>query len=357
MEKPARDARADLIAPLTGIRGYAALWVVLYHMRSGLDVLLQGHDSMRSIVSVGFLGVDLFAVLSGFIISLTYAERLSQPSRKIVLSFLWLRLARIYPLLLVVLGFFVGAGVWRKGPNDLGTTLADPSFWMQALMLNGWGFESRWVYNVPSWTVSSEWLCYLVFPLLAPLLMRVRDGRLALGLAGLTIGATILAMHAVGHPYFDAHLDFGWLRIAGEFLTGCWLYRALSARTMNPLPWGWIGLGALALAFYSCTNAQHWLTVTCFVVLVYALAQNREPLRSIFGNRVSVFLGEISYSVYLVHWFVLSELMPVVEPQLSHVALSGKLALVLGAILLLATLTHFTVERPARARMRQWIEN
>ena len=120
--KPAQDARADLIAPLTGIRGYAAIWVVLYHMRGGLDILLQGHDSIRSIVSVGFLGVDLFAVLSGFIISLTYAERLSQPSRNAILSFLWLRLARIYPLLLVVLGFFVGAGMWRKGISDLGVT-------------------------------------------------------------------------------------------------------------------------------------------------------------------------------------------------------------------------------------------
>ena len=355
--KSAQGARADLIAPLTGIRGYAAIWVVLYHMRSGLDVLLQGHDSIRSIVSVGFLGVDLFAVLSGFIISLTYAERLSQPSRKVILSFLWLRLARIYPILLVVLGFFVGAGMWRKGMGDLGATLTDPTFWMQALMLNGWGFESRWAYNVPSWTVSSEWLCYLAFPLLAPLLIRVRDGRLALALAGATIIATILAMRAVGHPYFAAFLDFGWLRIAGEFLAGCWLYRGMSAQKIEQLPWGWIGLGALALAIYSCTNAQHWLTVICFTVLVYALAQNREPLRSIFGNRASVFLGEISYSVYLVHWFVLSELMPVVEPQLSHVALSGKLALAFGITLLLATLTYFTVERPARAQMRKWLEN
>ena len=71
-----------LIRPLTGIRGYAALWVVFYHVRSGFDQLLPDHEWARSIISAGFLGVDHFALLSGFIISLTYAERLSRLSVK-----------------------------------------------------------------------------------------------------------------------------------------------------------------------------------------------------------------------------------------------------------------------------------
>jgi len=344
-----------LIRPLTGIRGYAALWVVFYHVRSGFDQLLPDHEWARSIISAGFLGVDLFALLSGFIISLTYAERLSRFSVKTALPFLWLRLARVYPLLLAVLALFVGAGVWAQGLGSLATTLADPSFWMQALMLNGWGLESRWVYNVPSWTVSSEWLCYLVFPLLAPLLVRVRAGWQALALAGATLGATILAMRALGYPYFDAHLDFGWVRIVGGFLAGCWLYRAMNARSLHSWPWGWIGLASLILALYACAQSRHSVAVVCFAVLVYAMAQNSQPLRWLFGNRVSLFLGEISYSVYMVHWFVLAVCMPIFGAELGRLPPGGQLAVVLGTILLFATLTHFSIERPARARMRKWL--
>lgn len=76
----------------------------------------------------------------------------------------------------------------------------------------------------------------------------------------------------------------------------------------NDYPGG--GLGALSLGTCPCTNAQHWPTVICFTPLASVLVQEKNPLRSIFGNRASGLLGEISYPVYIVHWFLLGESMP-----------------------------------------------
>ena len=202
--------QSSLIEPLTGVRGYAAIWVVLYHSRAPLDNwLLPASETLRPVVWAGFLGVDLFAVLSGFVISLTYAERLSDISLSGTARFLWLRLARIYPLLLFVLGLFVASHLRRLGLASWGQIWTDESFWLQALMLNGWGLESEWAWNVPSGSVSSEWLCYLLFPLLAPLVVGVKSGRLAAALAGAAILGTIGAMDALGHPDIDADLDWG----------------------------------------------------------------------------------------------------------------------------------------------------
>jgi len=292
------------ISPLTGVRGFAALWVVLCHFRDDLALALPGWDMLDAIAFHGYLGVDLFAFLSGFVISFTYGDRLAVLRAEATRRFLWLRLARIYPLHLFMLSLFVVSLGLTEGPSALAPAVSDPVFLRQVLLLHGWGFDDAFAWNVPSWTVSSEWFCYLLFPLFAPGLSRLNNGPLAGGVAALCLAATTGALFAVGHPRFTAYLDWGLIRIGGEFLTGCLLYRAWRARLGADRPWGWIGLLALVFAIFASTS-QPALAVPAFAITVYALAWNEKPLRLVFGNRVSVYLGEISYSIYLVHWFVL----------------------------------------------------
>src|SRR4051812_30758852 len=121
-------AKSAVIAPLTGIRLVAAVWVVCFHI-----YLYDGHrlaadhpwvDAVVGpIASQGDLGVDLFFLLSGFVLAHNYLERLgAEPSLRGTLSFLWLRVARIWPLYMVAicgggLLLWLRLHLWGSQPN------------------------------------------------------------------------------------------------------------------------------------------------------------------------------------------------------------------------------------------------
>jgi peptidoglycan/LPS O-acetylase OafA/YrhL len=339
------------IASLTGVRGFAALWVVLCHFREELVVALPGWEKLEAVAFHGYLGVDLFAFLSGFVISYTYGERLAEFESGAARRFLLLRVARVYPMHLGMLLLFVGSAVVVGGAGALAEAGSDPAFWRQLFLVHGWGFDDVFAWNVPSWTVSSEWFCYLLFPFLAPALARVRSGASAGALAVVCLALTTGLLFAVGHPRFTAYLDWGLLRIGGEFLTGCFLYRAWAAGLGRDRYWGWIGV--LALVFAVPASTLHpAIAVPAFAIAVYALAWDDAPSRYVFGNRVVVYLGEISYSMYLVHWFVLKQVGALGLGALpGSVRVWAMFAVVIG----LSALTHHALENPARAWLRRRI--
>jgi peptidoglycan/LPS O-acetylase OafA/YrhL len=347
---------AVAILPLTGVRGFAAIWVVLYHLRGGLEQALPTWTGLHAVVGAGYLGVDLFAFLSGFVISHTYGDRLDRFSMGSTARYLWLRLARIYPLHLFVLLLFVVGFTWFRGFGSLPLVFDDGRFWRQLFLLNGWGLESRFGWNVPSWTVSSEWFCYLCFALVAPLLARVQRGELAAALAIWTFGLTAYLMNAVGHPAFDAFLDWGLVRIGGEFLVGCCLNRAYRAGWGRSMRWSWIGALALAggIGFSKLLPAA---SVGCFAILVYALALDRQPLKTIFGNPAVVWLGEISYSIYMIHWFVLTQGLALMGPRARDLSPGLLVGILFALVLAGSALTYTFVENPSRRwlRRRPWV--
>jgi peptidoglycan/LPS O-acetylase OafA/YrhL len=104
------------------------------------------------------------------------------------------------------------------------------------------------------------------------------------------------------------------VRIGGEFLVGCWLYRAFDAGFLERLPWGPIGI-LFALIGVGMSPRSGALSAASFVVLVYALAWDVAILKKVFANRVTTFLGEISYSIYLLHWFVIVDLDALLNAQ------------------------------------------
>src|SRR5689334_3193607 len=119
MPRPSRATRSgDGVAPrtaeirtLTGLRIVAAAWVVLFHFHfSGLDVVRAAVGALGPLVTAGALGVDLFFVLSGFVIAHTYLDRLGPALRLAPTArFVWARACRIWPAYAVVLHLF---GVW-----------------------------------------------------------------------------------------------------------------------------------------------------------------------------------------------------------------------------------------------------
>jgi peptidoglycan/LPS O-acetylase OafA/YrhL len=184
------------VPPLTGIRALAALLVLGMHTEQNVPA---GLDLLLPFFARGYLGVDFFFVLSGFIITHVYLESLASPNLSAVQIFLWHRFIRLYPIHITVLAglvaivSFVGAA---------GFALNNPQQWQwndllwQLTLLQAWGVTRSPGWNVPSWSISAEWFAYLLFPLLAPGLMWVRERGIALliAAAALAVMALLFAM-------------------------------------------------------------------------------------------------------------------------------------------------------------------
>lgn len=355
MTTSSASSGSRIINPLTGVRGFAAIWVVLYHLRPTIRQALPDWSPFLNFVDAGYLGVDLFSFLSGFIISYTYSERLRSISVPKIGRYLWLRFVRTYPLHLFVLFLFVLVFVRTRGFHSLAVIPYDMSFVRQLFLLNGLGFEDRWAWNVPSWSLSSEWFCYLCFPLLVPAIMRVKSGVTALFLAASTLTITAMLLTAVGRPQFDAFLDWGLLRITGEFFTGCFLYRAYSAGIFEGRFAGMIGLASIIVfvvkvSFYPALPVL--IAVAAFAVLIYSLAFDKQPLSALFGNRISVYVGKISYSIYMIHWLFLADLSFF---GFDIIPLEIRAWFVLGVVLICSVISYEFVERTSRRAMRDLV--
>jgi peptidoglycan/LPS O-acetylase OafA/YrhL len=188
---PLRPPTGELV-PLTSLRGLAAWWVVLFHMRALLAPWLPG--PVLAFLGAGNIAVDLFFLLSGFVIYLNYAERL-ESGRVSAKEFLFRRFARIYPLhLLILLGFllYVSAALLFGSAR-----IEDENFdyFVASLFLvQNWGFTDALKWNVPAWSISTEFAAYLLFPALLAIFAPWRRP------AWLLVAGTILlglAIHAI----------------------------------------------------------------------------------------------------------------------------------------------------------------
>lgn len=349
-----------MIPALTGVRAVAALWVVTHHLRLGAGRFLELPDALDRIVRLGYLGVDLFGFLSGFVIAHHYAERLAHARHANLAPYLWARAVRIAPLHWLVLALLVAAVAFVPGfparPAERALYVAH-ELPLQVLLLHGWSFGNPFAWNLPSWTVSSEWLCYLAFPWLAPWIARPRSGARAVLLAAACFGATGLAMHALGHPDWNAAMHGGVVRIAGEFLAGCLLQRAFAAGFAPAAPWGPIAALAATGAFVAVLAGQPTGAVAAFGALVLALARGEGALARLCSTRALVFLGDASYAIYLVHWLVLSLLAWALPATLatprSPADGAASIALHLAAVLATATAVHLAFDTPVRRALRR----
>lgn len=309
---------------LTGIRIFAAMWVVLFHVRGNLDLEFESYDYIASVVSYGELGVDLFFTLSGFIIALVYGRKLSTDwNWRATIDFWWARFIRLWPAYMFVLvlvtlwhGWFVVSSQSDPvAPRDLSVG----SFIRQVFMVVQWteSDSDRLTWNGPAWTVSAEVLAYLVFPLLTilatPLLVRIPTWALSFLSVGATapLIASTLARGSLYEPWTWV------LRITCCFVAGYIGYffyeRLRRSKTANRLG-GVVFIAAvaaflavLAVAYYTGHHVAGFVAIGLMPVMIVSLALDTGPVSRFFSSRPLVLGGMISYSVYLVH-------MPVIEP-------------------------------------------
>ena len=297
------------IKALTGLRGFAALWVVLFHMHSADFVTAV---DIGNVLGRGYLAVDAFFILSGLILAHVYGPLFDREpgwNWKAQQRFLFARFARVYPMHLCMLLLFfaliaVAALLGHQFRNTAPYTLEGA---IESLfLLHGLGFSDRLVWNDPSWSVSAEVFAYVVLFWPFMLLVRRLPGAAVLLLLGLLWSGALLFAWEQPKGSLDVTYHFGVVRIVPEFLAGIFLQRVLSTRTLPA--WGATvcaasGIaGIIAIAYLPLVWEA--LVLPLFCLLLAGLYTGSGPVKAIFANPVSVWLGRISYSVYMVHIFV-----------------------------------------------------
>ncbi len=345
--------RPVALKPLTTLRFAAALWVVAFSYWPRL----AGAPAIAAI-DKGYLGVELFFVLSGFILSHVYLEAFGQ-KRFSYGGFLWARLARIYPLHLAILGGLavLGGVAALKGiavdPN-LNALAALPA---QLTLTNAWGLAPVAGWNHPAWSISAEWFAYLLFPAFASLAwaLRFRPRAALIGAATLLVAAYLAYQAWTGELLTTATFRWGALRVLPAFGYGAAVYLAWRAGlARRPLA---LCLGSLALlAGLIALAAPEWSVTLAFGGLILGLAALPKARAGWLAAPLGLYLGEVSFAVYMVSapWEIVFSHGIAPLFGLARGPLPWPVWLLLtGGVLPAAMAAHHLIERPARDFLRR----
>ena len=344
------------IRPLTSLRFFAALWVVLYTYWQNL----AGVDFTPAVVAKGYLGVELFFTLSGFVLCHVYLTAFGA-GRFRYGAFLWNRLARVYPLHLATLLGMIALGVTAAAAGL--PVNADMMRWdalpANLLLLHAWGLAPASAFNHPSWSISAEWFAYLTFPLFAFVAWRLRTRPwLFLGLTLAAIAILYPAFEALsGFSLTEATIYWGALRIVPCFLLGCamhglWKSGAVKSLGMAATGAAFSGAGALVA---TGLGAPDMVAVACFGVLILSLAGLAQHGSGFASQGIFVYLGEISYSTYMIcaPWQIIfvnavGKLLDLPDGKLPL----GLWIIFLISVIPLSAISYHLIEKPARTRLK-----
>jgi len=372
--------RGGNIKALTGLRFVAAAWVVLFHFRPMLREASPGlFDALAPVLNCGAQGVDLFFILSGFVLTWNYLDRMGPSfSARASLHFLWLRLARVWPVYLVTLHL---AALWivftlyvGHVPSKAVDQLTAVSYVRQLLLVQLW-FQPYFDFSSwdgPAWSISAEWLAYLLFAPLVLVIFRISHATRARSMMWLAVAASlppVLLLLSSGQFY----TPWSWLpRIVMQFTAGALVAAAVGRLQPSDRARRCAGyvsvllIGAIVGLMYLLyahplpdVTDSGGLVDVLFVPLVMTLAIGTGSLPGLLSTRLMIFGGQVSFCLYMVHemvhtvwgWAAEQFRLTLSGPEGKFVVL-GLLAIALGAAILL----FYVVEEPARRWMRNMMD-
>lgn len=386
------------IDSLTGVRALASLWVLSFHFRALILSAVPSLGFLVPLMNVGYLGVDLFFFLSGFI--LTYVHMKDFPEYLVGFKnaprFLWLRLVRIWPAaaaMLMAWGAYNVIWMWiLKDPSY--QTRLDPLRLLRHLTLTQAWTPEHHDWNPVDWSISSEWLAYLTVLIAMPILAKATR---VLSRKQLMFSALLFTLPVifVGLGMQDG-TDLLWhddtlipglpiLRVVAEFWAGALLCSVVKDRMAASVPssrrivsWPTLLLLGVLFVIYAFSRVNPfwnprygspWLVegrnmlgsnesvliLPLLLLLVGSLAVHNDWLTRLLSTRCFVLLGVISYSVYLCHWMFLDLLqhlmaLGVVPPD--GPLLAAAVVLAIGLSICAGWVLWRLVEDPVRKSLR-----
>ena len=301
------------ITTLTPLRGIAALLVLIFH--SNLMVM-PFHSSNVNFMS-GWLWVDFFFVLSGFIMFYVYGESFKQ---SITAASYWkyikARFARVYPLHFVTLIWCLVCTIiilhYANGIHPFPGDMLNPYgrnclhlFFIQSL-----GLYTGAPLNTPSWSLSTEWWVYMIFPLMVPLFGRLKTPGMILTTLFI-IGFFFFIKYFLGPmsgplpgpPTLNVLTDFGIFRCLAGFLAGMLVFRiyeeGIAYRFFKHSPVFVVLF--IGVIFAMVMEVEDIIILAFFPFIILSAAYNSTSVKKILDTTVLQRLGDWSFSIYLVH--------------------------------------------------------
>lgn len=333
---------------LDGLRGVAAITVVCFHI---FEAFATSHLDQR--INHGYLAVDFFFILSGFVVGYAYDDRWSTMSTK---DFIRRRIIRLHPMVVMgavigaIMFYFQGCSVWDVSSVTvtalLGATL------LNALLIPAMpghevrGLGEMFPLNGPSWSLFFEYIGNILYALI------IRKFSTKILALLVFISGCGLATFAIAGPYGDICAGFslteieftaGFLRVLFSFSAGLLLSRIFRPAHIKGAFWICSITIVTLLALPRLGGAEHlWInglydTICCvviFPILVYLGASGKSTDK--YTTRLCRFLGDISYPLYTVHYpFIYLYYAWVKNNKLTfEQSLPGAAAVVIGSIIL-----------------------
>lgn len=370
---------------LDGWRGICAVLVALYHLNVASVLLDNGF------VRHSYLFVDFFFVLSGFVITHTYWGRIDDGDD--TADFAIRRFARVWPLHAALLLAFVAVEALKAaataggvmsfptapftGPNAL------DAIGLNLTMQHAFGLSDGTSWNFPSWSIAAEFWTYLVFAVLAWFAMGGQIRRAgAIALAAAIVGLSFAVLIVYSPRGMDATYDFGFVRCLYGFFIGHFTYRLWRrARGRGSLPpaveIAALGVAILFVPLAGGTPAALFAPLV-FASVVFVFAFEAGPASRLMRTKAVTWLGERSYSIYMVHAFVAVNLvgrpaqiaekltgiklfleqssatgLKMLAPPFGEIGALTVIALYIAIVLAVAALTYRFIEIPAQRLILQ----
>jgi peptidoglycan/LPS O-acetylase OafA/YrhL len=340
------------IKPLTSARGIAALLVVIYH---GWDLFYHSSPGMPSQnfpFFKGYLFVDFFFLLSGFIIAYVHSADFETWNPKSYQRFLLLRLIRIYPVhfFTLMLALLLECTKFLFPINNPPFSFNTPASFSQHLtLIQAWGFDAVTRWNLPSWSVSVEWFAYIVTPIVFFLTL-YRRWFVATGIVLLCLAVLWFLEKGPWNLNLTAH--YALARGVAEYAIGSVLYRIHSTVKLHISIDNLLAICLLLTALNIATQGDDVVSVILFALDILGLSLANNWIKKLFSLRIPMYLGRVSYSLYMVHGFALAPTKSICSKLGSEPALIPLKIAIFGGFVLIslagAELCYRYVEKPAR---------
>jgi len=294
---------------LDAFRGLFAVLIALYHFST------YGYLYDLPLVRNASYGVDFFFVLSGFVISSAYLDKISE--KPDFLEFAVRRFGRLWPLHISMLAVLVVLELAKlaalkvahlssgqppfSGANDL------PSLLSGIFMLNGLGFFRDFTWNIPSWSISTEFYTYIIFFVCAT------RGKLYAWVATAVIvlfGAAVIWFGLEPHKLRIIE-GYGFINCIFDFMVGSIAFllfrRGRTVKSSTPLEFA--AFGILLAVFFINVPLQSLFAPLIFAFVILTFAQQSGAISKIVMMPFPQYLGKTSYSIYLIHFVVIEIIM------------------------------------------------